>query len=173
MNRNPLVTARAGGRSRRLEPCFAPRFTGALLIASSVALALWLGAVAAHLALPSGDRVELARQTPWTVAAAPAPCHCPSRDASVQRSSPRGRQGGEAASEQVARRRTTDSGMLPGYTTFESTFGGQLPAAARQDGRTFLQVASIQIHAPASAFPGPTSASPGSGFEASHPHGVD
>jgi hypothetical protein len=170
---NPLVTASAGGRSRRLERRFAPRFTEALLIVSSVALALWLGAVAAHLALPPRDRGELARRAPGTAVAAPTPCHCLSRHASVQRSSPRGRQGGEVDTEQLARRRTTTLGMPPGYTSFESTFGGQLPAAARQDRRTILQVASIQIHAPASAFPRPTSASPESGFEVSHPHGVD
>jgi hypothetical protein len=173
VNRNPLVTASAGGRSRRRERRFAPRFTDALLIVSSVALALWLGAVAAHLALPPGDRGELARQTPWTADAAPTPCHCLSRDASVQRSSPRSRQGGEADSEQLARHRTTNLGMPPDYTAFESTFGGQLPTAARQDRRTFLQVASIQIHAPASAFPSPASTSSESRFEASHPHGVD
>lgn len=173
MNPNPLLTASASGRSRRRERHFASRFTDALLIVGSVALSLWLGAVAARLALPPSDRGGLARQAPSAADAAPAPCHCLSRDASVQRSLPRSQQEGEANSEQLARRRITNLGMPPGYTSFESTFVGQLPTAARQDRQTFLQVASIQIHAPASAFPGPTSSSPGPGFEDSHPHGVD
>jgi hypothetical protein len=173
MTRKPTLRANTGGSSRHLERRDAPSFTDGLLIVSAVALALWLGAAAAHLALPPGDRGELARQASWTVVAAPTLCHCLSRDASVQRSSPRSRQRGEANSEQLARRRTTNRGEPSGSTEFGRTFGGQVPIGARQDWRTFLQVASVQIHAPASVFPGPTSASPGSGFEASHPHGVD
>jgi hypothetical protein len=173
VNRNPLVTAGAGGRSRRLGRRSAPHFTDALLIGSSVALALWLGAVAAHLALPPDDCGELARQTPWTVVDAPTSCHCAFRDAAVPRSSPRGRQGEEADSEQFARRRTTNREEPSGSTEFERPFGGQVPIGARQDRRTFLQVASIQIHAPASAFPRPASMSSETRFGASHPHGVD
>jgi hypothetical protein len=48
-----------------------------------------------------------------------------------------------------------------------------VPIGARQDWRTFLQVASVQIHAPASVFPGPASTSSETRFETSHPHGVD
>jgi hypothetical protein len=173
VNGNSRLTAFAGPRSLLFKPRAVPLLTDPLLLGGAVALAIGLGAVVASFAPLPVDRGDAVWGGSRTIDVHGAPCPCSCLDVAVAPWELRHRAGGETAFADRLQRRTTGAWEPTGYPEIGSTLWDRVWTSSRQDRRAFLFGSSIQLHAPASAFPRPASESQSSRFASSHPHGVD